>query len=90
MSTEDSPSRGQPRMGQPDRAPGDRPLPVEATDLRDLGAHAQGELGPADEPRVEPDGVSETVGTGSIFAIGCVIATVAVIVVVVAVFILTR
>lgn len=90
MPTEDNPSRAQPRMGQPDGDTGDRPLPVETTDLSDLGAHAQGAPGPADEPRVEPDAVSETVGTGSVFAIGCVIATVAVIVVVVAVFLLTR
>ncbi len=90
MPTEDNPSRAQPRMGQSDGDTGDRPLPVETTDLSDLGAHAQGEPGPADEPRVEPDVVSETVGTGSVFAIGCVIATVAVIVVVVAVFLLSR
>ncbi len=90
MPTEDNPSRARPGTGQPDAAVGDRPLPVETTDLRDLGAHAQGQPGPADEPRVEPDGVSETVGTGSVFAVGCVIATVAVIVVAVVVFLLAR
>lgn len=90
MPTEDTPSPAQPRAGQPNEDLGARPLPVDTTDLSDLGGHAQGELGPADEPRVEPDAVNETVGTGSVFAIGCVVATVAVIVVALAVFLLTR
>ncbi|MDP9356554.1 MAG: hypothetical protein M3Q71_10040 [Chloroflexota bacterium] len=90
MATEDTPSPAQPGAGQPNEDLGNRPLPVETTDLRDLGAHAQGQLGPTDEPRVEPDAVNETVGTGSVFAIGCVIATVVVILVAVAIFVLTR
>ena len=90
MPTEETPSPVQTGTGQPDRPAQDHPRPGETTDLSDLGAHAQGVPGPSDEPRVEPDTVSETVGTGSVFAVGCVIATVAVILVAVAVFFLTR
>ena len=86
----DDPTRRPSEPEAPAAPLADRPLPGASTDLNQLGGQAQGELGPADEPRVEPDTVSETVGTGSFFAIGCVAATVAVILVAVVIFLLSR